>query len=163
MGFYEGLFFVCVCVLFLSTRDLHSLALQQKSPNLYFAHNHAGWNRLAKLIGLRSQFCKHNSSFWMCLFCNIHENYFSNLLSSRGKCWRQLTKKNWQPSDEKWFINFWLLELCQPGRVFRIGPDVHGLLLRIKETEIYIKKFVELEKRHVELTYDAIEKSVRLF
>lgn len=55
------------------------------------------------------------------------------------------------------------MELCQPGRVFRIGPDVHGLLLRIKETEIYIKKFVELEKRHVELTYDAIEKSVRLF
>lgn len=55
------------------------------------------------------------------------------------------------------------MELCQPGRVFRIGADVHGLLLRIKETEIYIKMFVAGEKRHVELTYDAIESSGSLF
>lgn len=61
-GFMKDFF--CVCVLFLSThlvnKDLCSLALQQKYPNLYFAHNHTGWNRLVKLIGLRSQICKQN-------------------------------------------------------------------------------------------------------
>lgn len=61
------------------------------------------------------------------------------------------------------FINLWLVELCQPGRVFRIDPDVHDLLLRIKETEIYIKKFVAVEKKHVEITCDAVENSGRLF
>lgn len=55
------------------------------------------------------------------------------------------------------------MELCQPGRVFRIVPGMHGLLLRIKEREIYIKKFVEVEKRCLELIYDAIENSGRLF
>lgn len=54
------------------------------------------------------------------------------------------------------------MELCQSGRAFRIFPDVHDLLLWIKETEIYIKKFVAVEKRHVELTCDAIENSGRL-
>lgn len=39
--------FLCVFVFFLSTpdlvsRDLCSLSLQEKSPDLYFAHNHAG-------------------------------------------------------------------------------------------------------------------------
>lgn len=38
--------------------------------------------------------------------------------------------------------------LCQLGRAFRTGPKVRGLLLRIKETEIYIsKKAVAGEKK----------------
>lgn len=40
---------------------------------------------------------------------------------------------------------------------------MHGVLLRIKETEVYIEKFVAVEKMHVELTYDAIENSGSLF
>lgn len=89
------LFFFLIYVFFFSipklvSRALCLLALQQNSPNLdCFAHNSAGWSRLVELIVLRSHFPMQNSSLCMYLFWNIPKNYFANLLSACGKCWRQ--------------------------------------------------------------------------
>lgn len=86
----EDVFFVCVCVLFLNTRlgkqRFVFIGTPAKVPKSILCPQPCRLKYTGRIDRPEVPILQANYFFCVGLFCNIPENYFSNLLSSCGKC-----------------------------------------------------------------------------